>query len=67
METKAKAFVRSGMLWNKLMTNQPILLCNVIVRAWFASHRQFIEVNKYIYDQKIKIFFGILKELEWFI
>ena len=28
------------------MTNEPIILCNVILRAWFVSHRYYLEQTK---------------------
>ena len=45
-KTKTKAFVRSCMFWNKSVTNEPIILCNVILRAWFVHHRHYLERTK---------------------
>ena len=44
--TETKAFVRSCMFWNKPVTNEPIILCNVILRAWFVRHRHYLERTK---------------------
>ena len=45
-KTKTKAFVRSCMFWNKPVTNEPIILCNVILRAWFIRHRHYLGRTK---------------------
>ena len=34
------------MFWNKPETNEPINLCNVILRAWFVCHRHYLERTK---------------------
>ena len=28
------------------MTNEPIIICNVILRAWFVPHRHYLEQTK---------------------
>ena len=45
-KTKTKAFVCSSMFWNKPVTKEPIILCNIILRAWFIRHRHYLEQTK---------------------
>ena len=44
--TKTKAFVCSCMFWNKPVTKEPIILCNVTLRAWLVRHRHYPEQTK---------------------
>ena len=46
MKMKTKVFVHSCMFWNKPVTNEPIILCYVILRAWFVCHRHYLERTK---------------------
>ena len=45
-KTKTKAFVRSCMFWNKHVTNEPIIICKVVLRAWFNRHMYYLERMK---------------------
>ena len=36
----------SGSFWNLCMTNEPILQCIIVLRAWFVRHRLYPERTK---------------------
>ena len=38
-DEKENANQRFGLFWSKCMTNEPILLCSIVLRAWFVRHR----------------------------
>ena len=56
MKTKTKAFVRSCMFCNKPVTNEPIILCYVILRAWFVRNRHYLERTKTFVPGSIFVF-----------
>ena len=35
-----------GSFWNLCMTNEPILQCIIVLRAWFVCHRLYPERTK---------------------
>ena len=43
---KTKAFIRSCMFWNKPLTDEPMIVCKIILRAWFIRHRHYLEQKK---------------------
>ena len=47
---KSKAFVRSCMFWYKPVTNELIILCNVILRAWLVRHRHYLKQMKTLFS-----------------
>ena len=72
MKTKTKAFVCSCIFWNKPVTNKPIILCNVILRAWFVCHRHYLERTKTFVFVLVFVFVlaheqAISKVVKWFL
>ena len=65
-ENENQSFCLFFLFWNKPVTNEPIILCNVILRAWFVCHRHYLERTKtFVYvlvmahEQAIRILIGL--------